>query len=325
MKRIEMIKGAKKLVQECANVKEGENVLILTDTRMPLSMAEVLSIACKERGAEPMILIMSPPSEVGRGWEPPPPVLEAVVKSDVIFFVLSRSAFSGSSRSKAKKAGARCVNFSELTEEDMFRGAMEVNFLEMKEFGDRLAAKIRNVQEARLTTPAGTDLYLDFRGRLEKVLIINGLCHQPGETASINLEVAISPKNAQGVIVCDACVTLFRPGLVNEWVRGTIKDGKLAEISGGVEAKKLTRMLAGFNDPNVYHVVEFGIGFNPKAIMTGLPRQDRGVYGSCHIGFGSNTNWGGDIKAAAHFDFILYAPKIEIDGITLLENYKFNV
>jgi leucyl aminopeptidase (aminopeptidase T) len=324
MKRIEMIKGAKKLVEECTNVKEGENVVILTDTRMPLSMAEVLAIACKERGAEAMIIIISPP--VGEHeWDPPPPVMEAVQKAQVVFFVLSRTTFAGSSRSKATKAGARCINFSELTEEDMFRGAIEVSFMEMKEFGNKLADVLRKVKEARITTPAGTDLYLDFRGRLEKVLILNGICHQPGEAKAINLEVAISPKLAQGTIVCDASITLFKPGLIKEWVRGTIKNGKLGEISGGSEAKKLTNILAAFNDPNVYNVVEFGVGFNPKAIMTGAPSQDRGVYGTCHIGFGSNTNWGGGTKAAVHFDFVLNAPKIEIDGVTLLENYKFHI
>ncbi len=324
MKRIEMIKGAKKLVEDCTDVKDGENVLILTDTRMPLSMAEVLAIACKERGAETMIIIMSPPV-VEHEWEPPPPVMEAVQKAQVVFFVLSRTTFAGSSRSKATKAGARCINFSELTEEDLYRGAIEVNFLEMKEFGNRLADVLRKVKEARITTPTGTDLYLDFRGRLEKVLILNGICRQPGEAKAINLEVAISPKRAQGTIVCDASITLFKPGLIKEPVRGTIKDGKLVDISGGFEARRLSGMLASLNDPNVYNVVEFGVGFNPKAIITGIPAQDRGVYGTCHIGFGSNTNWGGGIKAAAHFDFLLSAPKIEIDGVILVENYKFAI
>ncbi len=324
MKRIEMIKGAKKLVEDCTDVKEGENVLILTDTRMPLTIAEVLAIACKERGAETMIIIMSPPA-VEHGWEPPPPVMEAVQKAQVVFFVFSRTTFAGSSRPKAAKAGARCINFSEMTEEDLYRGAIEVNFLEMKEFGNRLADALRKVKEARITTPAGTDLYLDFRGRLEKVLILNGICRQPGEAKAINLEVAISPKSAQGTIVCDASITLFKPGLIKEPVRGTIKDGKLVDISGGYEAKKLSSMLAAYNDPNVYNVVEFGVGFNPKAILTGAQSQDRGVYGTCHIGFGANTNWGGNIKSAAHFDFVLSAPKIEIDGVTLVENYKFHI
>jgi len=41
MKMIEMIKGAKKMVDECTNVKKGENVLIITDTNTQLSIAKV--------------------------------------------------------------------------------------------------------------------------------------------------------------------------------------------------------------------------------------------------------------------------------------------
>ncbi len=54
MKTVEIIKGAKKLANECTRVKENENVLIVTDRVTPLSIAEVLASACKERGAEPM-------------------------------------------------------------------------------------------------------------------------------------------------------------------------------------------------------------------------------------------------------------------------------
>jgi leucyl aminopeptidase (aminopeptidase T) len=72
-------------------------------------------------------------------------------------------------------------------------------------------------------------------------------------------------------------------------------------------------------------VAELGIGLNPNAIMTGAQTQYKGVYGTCHIGAGSNITWGGNIKAATHFDFVMYSPKIVLDGTTLLENYKFNL
>jgi leucyl aminopeptidase (aminopeptidase T) len=325
MKKIEMIKGAKKIVDECTKVKEGENVLIITDTGMPLSIAETLAIACKERGAEPVITIMSPvPVDFG---DPPPPVGEAMQKAQVILMACSRSIFHSQSRIRAMKAGARCFTFAEFTEEDMIRGAIEGNFLETKELGDKIGAALARAKEARVTTPGGTDLYLDFRGRPEKVLILNGLAHDPGESKAIILEVAISPKvgSAQGIIVCDASLNILHSGLIKEPVKAIVKDGKIVEISGGDEARKLSELLAGMSDPKVYNVVELGIGFNPKAKMIGVQTQDKGVYGTGHIGFGSNISWGGDIKAETHFDFIMYAPKIELDGKTILENYQFNL
>jgi 2,5-dihydroxypyridine 5,6-dioxygenase len=72
-------------------------------------------------------------------------------------------------------------------------------------------------------------------------------------------------------------------------------------------------------------VAELGISYNPKAAMTGVPVQDKGAYGACHIGIGSNITWGGSIKAATHFDFNLYSPKIVLNGSIILEKYRFNL
>lgn len=326
MKTIEMIKGAKKLVEECTRVKEGENVLIVTDMVTPLTIAEVLAIACKERGAEPTVVIMSPPTKEHEG-DPPPPVAEAMMKSQVIFLACSESIFSSASRVRATNAGARCFNFSGFAEEDLVRGAIEANFLETKDLVEKVASALGKAKEAQVTTALGTDLYLDFRGRLERLLRFNALCHEPGDAKSINLEAAVSPTvgKARGTIVCDGSVTLFKPGLIQEPVRATVRDGMITEIRGGREARNLARLLASTGDPMVYNLSEFAIGLNPKAILTGVPPQDRGVYGTCHIGFGSNVNWGGKIKAATHFDFVINAPKVELDGVTMLEDFRFHL
>ncbi len=325
MKMIEMVKGAKKIVDELTNVKKGENVLIITDTGMPFSIAETLAMVCKEREAEPVITIMSP---VLVDFDDPPPTIgEAMQKADVIFMACSRSIFHSKSRIRAMKTGARCFTFAYFTEEDMFRGAIENDFLKTKDLGDRIGAAFAKAKEARVTTPAGTDVYFDLRGRPEKVLVLNAICHERGESKAMILEVAISPKvgSAQGVIVCDASVNILHSGLLQEPVRGIIKNGNLSDITGGKEAKNLADLLASYDDPLVYNVCELAVGFNPKAKMTGNQTQDKGVYGSCHIGFGSNISWGGDIKAGAHYDFMMYAPKMELDGVTILENYKFSL
>jgi leucyl aminopeptidase (aminopeptidase T) len=326
MKKIEMIKGAKKLVDDCIKVKEEENVLIITDTNMPFSISETLAIACRERGAEAVITIMNPMRVEGN--DPPPPIGEAMQKAQVIFQVLSRGIFHSPSTRKAAKAGARGMTIAEFTEEDMFRGAIEADFLETKELVERVGDALRKSKEARITTPAGTDINLDLSWDGERrVVTFTNICHQPGTFGIMILEASISPKvgTAQGTLVCDAAVTLLKPGLVREPIRALIKDGIVKEISGGPEARKLIELLEALDDPMVYNVAELGIGLNPNAIMTGAQTQYKGVYGTCHIGAGSNITWGGNIKASTHFDFVMYSPKIVLDGTTLLENYKFSL
>jgi len=325
VKQIEMIKGARKLVDDCTKVKGGELVLIITDTGMPFSIAETIAMAARERGAEVMISLMSPrPVE---GNDPPLPIVHAMQTANVIFMACSRSIFHSPSRVQAGKNGARGISITEFTEDDMFRGAIEANFVETKDLIERVVEKLREANEAKITSPAGTDLYLDLRGRREGVVGLNNLCHDPGQFGVLILEASTSPNvgTAQGTIVCDASITLLKPGLVNEPVVARVKDGMVTEITGGAEARKLNDLLVSMNDPMVFNVAELGIGLNPKAKMTGVQTQDEGVFGTAHIGVGSNITWGGKIKAATHFDFIMYSPKIELDGKVILENYQFKI
>lgn len=331
MKEIEMIRGAKKIVEECTNVKEGENVLIITDTTMPLNIAKVLAMACREKGAETMIMIMSPlPIE---GNDPPPPIAEAMKKAQVIFMILSQGFLHSASRLRAAQAGARGITLPQFTEEDLYRGPIEADFAENRKLAERVGAALRKAKEARITTRIGTDIYLNLEGGGKRVKTFPYVCRQPGEFCGMIFETNTSPNvgTAQGIIVCDACISFFKPGLIpQEPVRAVVKDGMVTEISGGADARKLADALAALDDPMVYNVAELGIGLNPMAKlsmtkMTGSQSQDKGIYGTCHIGAGSNITWGGNIKAATHFDFILYAPKIELDGNVLLENYQFNL
>jgi len=323
--KIEMIKGAKKILDECLKVEKGENVLIVADSAMPLSIAEVLAIACRERGAEPVITITGlPPAE---GTWPPPPVQEAMQKAQVIILG-SMGVFHTPCRVRATNAGARCFIMVGWSEEDLFRGPIEWNFLEGRKFVEKVAETLGKAKEARITTAAGTDLYIDLKERLEKVIKFDGVYQRPGDAGTVDLEVAVSPKigTAQGVIVCDGSITqLFTPGLIREPVRATVKDGVITTITGGVEAEKTNDLLTAMDDPLVYNVVELGIGLNPKTSVSRGSPKDKGAYGTCHIGAGSNVTWGGTIKAAVHWDMIMNAPRIELDGKVILENYRFNL
>ena len=77
--------------------------------------------------------------------------------------------------------------------------------------------------------------------------------------------------------------------------------------------------LKGWNDPKVYNVAELGVGLNPKSIMQGVQLEDEAVFGTVHIGIGTNITLGGNVKAAIHYDMIMWEPTIELDGKIVLE------
>jgi leucyl aminopeptidase (aminopeptidase T) len=66
-------------------------------------------------------------------------------------------------------------------------------------------------------------------------------------------------------------------------------------------------------------VAELGVGLNPKCIMQGIMLEDEGVYGSVHIGIGTNITLGGHVKAAIHYDLLMWGATIELDGNVILE------
>jgi len=61
------------------------------------------------------------------------------------------------------------------------------------------------------------------------------------------------------------------------------------------------------------------VGLNPESRMTGIMLDDEGVFGSVHIGIGSNLTLGGNIKAAIHYDLLMWKATIELDGKVILE------
>jgi len=63
----------------------------------------------------------------------------------------------------------------------MVRGPIEVNFTEHRGFVEKVGHSLGKAKGARVTTPAGTDIYFDLRGRLEKVIIFTGLYDRPGD------------------------------------------------------------------------------------------------------------------------------------------------
>ena len=53
--------------------------------------------------------------------------------------------------------------------------------------------------------------------------------------------------------------------------------------------------------------------------------DDEGVLGSAHIGIGTNITLGGNIKAAIHYDLLLWRPTLQLDGQIVIDegNLRF--
>ena len=318
MKSIEMIKGAKKLVDVCAGVKENEKVLVVTDTNN-VKIAEMITSVAFERGAEVTICIMT--VRKSNGENPPEMICQAMMKAEVIFAPTTFSITWAEATRKAAAQGARVVSMPDYHEDILISGGLEADFSAQEKIVEKMSELFSQAQQARLTTPAGTDLSMelgDRKGNSEK-----GFCSKPGEVCGPpNIESNIAPieDTASGKIVCDA--SIIHPDIrkLDEPVSFMVKDGFVVDIEGGAKATRMREVLAESQDHTVYNIAELGIGFNPKAKIVGLMTEDEGCLGTAHIGLGDNHTRQGKVTSPLHIDLVLKNPTLFLDNKLVIKN-----
>lgn len=320
----ELMRGAAILVDKCAGgVKEGENVVIVTDTGK-LWLADLLARVAFERGCEVVVCVMTP--RRAHGEDPPTPIVSAMLSADVIFAPTTFSLTRAESTKKAAENRAKVVSLPAYEPSMLISGGLQADFKAQSEMVDKVATILDRGKTALLTTTLGTNLTMELGGR--RANRGDGFCASPGTISGPpNIEANISPLEgtAQGTIVADLSITIPEIGLLSEPVRLTVKDGFVEDIGNGMKAKILKKVLKDAKDPNVYNIAELGIGLNPEAKVCGMMLEDEGAMGAVHIGLGDNHTSGGKTKAAMHIDLIMSDATLRIDGKTVIKDGRMHI
>ena len=313
-----MMPVARKLVGQCTSVQRGESVLVVTDPKMT-SIAEAISLATREVGAEPVIAIIDTRSS--DSTEPPRLVAEAMKAADVIFSAVSISITHTRAVKDAVAAGSRAIALTAVTEDMMVHGGLDADFDQVKVTCKAVGARMTSAKAVHITSDHGTDLTFRVEGRRVNVMpcVVGKGEFSPAPTAEVNFSPIEGTAN--GVVVADASIPYLGIGLLKQPISFTVRDGFIVGIEGGDPAQVATLKGAWENqaDPNVYNVAEMGIGMNPSCRFTGLMLEDEGVLGSIHIGTGTNITLGGVVKARSHYDLIMSKPTLALDGEILID------
>jgi len=319
-----MAKGARILVEQCASIKPGETVLVVTDY-LKVGIAEMIAAAARELDAEVILAVISPtPID---GAEPPRAVAEAMKAVDCVMMPVTKSlAHTDATRAAIQEAGARVISMTAFVEEQLMSGGLFADFRKEKPVCDRIAQLLSEAKTVHLTTQAGMDLRFSVEGRPG-----NSHCcivDSAGFTAVPNIEANISPVEGttQGVIVCDGSIPYYDIGVIEEPITFKVKDGFVCEITGGQQARFIRRLLAAQNDRFVYNIAQFAVGLNPMCTeLTGVMLNDEGVLGTIHIGIGTSSNLGGATKAATHFDVIIRNATVAFDEKIIIKNGELKI
>ncbi len=312
MKASLLNRGAYQLVRVNARVSHGEAVLIVTDE--PLQwLATLIAEEAGQAGGDVVTCLMAVRS--ADGAEPPAMVAAAMRKANVVFSAVTKSITHSHAMRKALDEGARAVLMTGYTEDLLTSPALlETDFVAQSDVCRRLGEVFGQGSRVRLTSPQGTDLTFSIEGRRANVLTN---IPDPGELAPVpDIEVNVVPitGSANGRLVADASVPYLGIGVLKEPIVCEIEEGFIRSLKGGEQALRLSQDLSSHQDRNCYNVAELGIGLNPNARLTGTMLDDEGVLGTIHLGIGTSHTLGGEVRAPIHYDLLMWAPRIEVDG-----------
>src|SRR5699024_10186026 len=124
--------------------------------------------------------------------------------------------------------------------DQLIGGGIEANFEDIKPMCIKVGQLLGDANMAHLTTPAGTDITMNLKGRPGNSH--TGLAHNSGDFTTVpNIEASISPieGSAEGLIVADASIPYYDIGVLREPVRYEVTKGRIKNISGGHQADQI--------------------------------------------------------------------------------------
>ncbi len=193
----------------------------------------------------------------------------------------------------------------------------------------------RGTKEMRVTSAAGTDLTVDFRGAITAG--VWGWTDRPGTVAHWPGGVVVSFPQAgtvNGTLVLDAGdVNLTFKRYLEHPVTLTLKDDFVTAIEGGgTDGELMRRYLAAWGEREAYATSHVGWGLNPKARYEALTMYDQrdtnGTEIRCFAGnflYSTGANEFAKRYTKGHFDIPVRGCTIIMDGVPVVVDGEVQV
>ncbi|MFN2490237.1 MAG: aminopeptidase [Actinomycetota bacterium] len=307
-------KALQTVLVDCLDVREGENVLVVTDPTRH-AIARRLTKQARELGAETVVAEMS--ERAGNGSEPPDHIAAAMLACDVMVAPTAKSLSHTAARRAATDAGMRAATMPGITEEMLVR-TMGADYGAIRRRSKSVADALSGGTEVHITNPEGTDVTFSIEGR--SGLADDGDLRTRGSFGNLPAgEGFVAPVEGatNGRIVFDGAAD------GGELLVVTIENGRAIAFDGA--AGERFRAVIEPHGPDAFSVAELGIGTNEAARLTGNVLEDEKVLGTIHVAFGDNHTFGGTVRVSSHMDRVVLRPSVLIDGSLLLENGRLLV
>jgi leucyl aminopeptidase (aminopeptidase T) len=343
---VELQSAAKIAIQDSLKVKEGEQVIIITNPDPEVSLiSKALYDATLDAKGRPIIMYQHAKTQLDFAE----PAITAMFEANPEVVI----SMSAEKLGKDKKGIVNpyvhenkkwdnifhlhmygyktCRSFwSPGTTIDSFIRTVPIDYALLRKQCKAVKDVLDKAVSVRITAPAGTDITFGLKGRLG--MSDDGDFSRGGEGGNLPAgETFISPENntAEGVIVYDGSMSLHdKTILINDPIRCKLEKGFITDISGGNDAEalletitlaeknaiefeaagKLEKGAGAIYAKNARGIGEIGIGLNPKATITGNMLEDEKAFRTCHFAVGSNYD--DDAPSLIHLDGVVKEPTI---------------
>ncbi len=325
-----MITSAKNAMIHVLNLKNEDNVLVVTD-EFTRNIGEAFYDAAKGYGCTARLYLL--PEKDRPLLEIPAEMSELAIGKTIVI-----NAFKGFGdetpfrmkwgNSILATKSIRLGHGAGITKSMMIEGPMNIDYEKMVDISDKLIKSFENAKKVHVSAPGGTNIVLYIEDRPfstdVKITKVPYFANLPcGEIWCGPIE-----SKGDGIIVCDGSIGDI--GKVRRPLKIAVKNGKILSIES--DNKKLVEEVEKLIslDEEARIVGELGIGINPGANLSGILLEDEKALQTAHIAFGNNEEMeGGQNRSRTHRDFLFYKPTITVtykdsSTKTIIRNGEFD-
>jgi len=328
------VQAAREIYEACS-LRRGESLTIYGDTGRESEVFDAFMAAAQAVGVDPATIRVSSRKPL---VEPPPQVVEAMANSDFVIDLATESWLYTPATTKIMRAGARMLQVL-MPSENILKKRPRAQIASRARFVESL---FDGETKVRIVSSDGNELRASFEGRSPAAQ--DSVVRESGEWDSLGtafVNVCPIEGSVEGEVGLNS--TFYLAGgpsfIASSPVWMTIREGRIADVKGGVDADRFRRWLESFDDANLGVVAHLGFGFDEESGPPPKATEDRdwvsweAMYGGVIVAFGANTidvefhkgkgSVGGKNVSASHADCTVLGADFYVGDTKVLERGLF--
>ncbi|MBE6656708.1 MAG: hypothetical protein E7609_07610 [Ruminococcaceae bacterium] len=333
--------NAKFVLCDIAEAKKGDNILVIADSES-YTNARALCDVARECGFNAVILDVDMYGGA-EGYDNIPimePVRQAILHADITFMTTPQMKTGFSTYLGSRDEGDESLLGKSKRFTFEHSGMEEWNINREEVLANRkramgIYALMQQAKDLRITTARGTDLHCAVHKGLDAMYPVMGII-------PFYSEVAVIPSlgTVNGVVVADGASERthnqrgfpIRPNtpthceIYKEPFKLVFKDSIVTDFSGDATQVQRLRDLLDEVEPRADLCDEIGLVATTSIEnnMYGWKVDGTHQIHCVHVAIGNNRRRGEIIHSTEHIDFDIHDPIVEVDGVILYKDGKFN-